>query len=292
MSRRGWILFIGLCIAWGVPYMFTRIAVREVTPQTLVFLRTLPAAILLAPIALRRGELRGLLRHWRWLAIYTAVEIAVPYFLLAHAQQRVTSSLTGLLVASVPLIAAVVYSRGSAHERYDWRRTTGLVIGFVGVAALIGLDIGAEDAAAVVEVFGAAFCFATGPFVVSRRLAGLPSLGVTVVSLILNSIVYAPTLVIWPPWPLSAPTIASVAVLSLVSTALALLLYFNLVREVGPSRTTIVTYVNPLVAVLLGVAVLGEPFTAGLAVGMPLVLIGSALATARSRGPRAPVPAP
>lgn len=284
MSRRGWLLFVALCIVWGIPYMFTRIAVREVAPPTLVFLRTLPAALLLIPFALHRRELRPLLAHWRWIVVYTAAELALPWLLLSHAQQRISSSLAGLLVASVPLIAAVLYGKAGGADVYDWRRKAGLIMGFAGVAALVGIDVGSSDPLAIVEVTVVALCFATGPYIVSRRLADVPILGVIAASLLLNALIYTPAVVLWPPASLSRETIVAVLVLSLVCTALAFLLFFNLVREVGPSRTTIVTYVNPLVAVLLGVVVLSEPFTLGIAVGMPLVLLGSALATAPSRG--------
>lgn len=284
MSRRGWLLFVALCIVWGIPYMFTRIAVREIAPPTLVFLRTLPAALLLIPFALHRRELRPLLAHWRWIVAYTAAELALPWLLLSHAQQRISSSLAGLLVASVPLIAAVLYGKTGGADVYDWRRKAGLIMGFAGVAALVGIDVGSSDPLAIVEVTVVALCFATGPYIVSRRLADVPILGVIAASLLLNALIYTPAVVLWPPASLSRETIVAVLVLSLVCTALAFLLFFNLVREVGPSRTTIVTYVNPLVAVLLGVVVLSEPFTLGIAVGMPLVLLGSALATAPSRG--------
>jgi len=284
VSRRGWLLFTALCVIWGIPYMFTRIAVREIAPPTLVFLRTLPAALLLMPFALHRRELRPLLAHWRWIVVYTAAELALPWLLLSHAQQRISSSLTGLLVASVPLIAAVLYGRAGGADVYDWRRRAGLIMGFAGVAALVGIDVGSSDPLAVVEVAAVALCFATGPYVVSRHLADVPILGVITASLLLNALIYAPAVALWPPASLSWETVAAVLVLSLVCTALAFTLFFNLVREVGPSRTTIVTYVNPLVAVLLGVMVLSEPFTLGIAVGMPLVLIGSALATAPSLG--------
>ena len=290
MSRRGWLLFVALCIVWGIPYMFTRIAVREIAPPTLVFLRTLPAALLLIPFALHRRELRPLLAHWRWIVVYTAVELALPWLLLSHAQQRISSSLAGLLVASVPLIAAVLYGKAGGADAYDWRRRAGLIMGFAGVAALVGIDVGSSDPLAVVEMAGVALCFATGPYVVSRRLADVPILGVIAASLLLNALIYAPAVALWPPTSLSRETIVAVLVLSLVCTALAFLLFFNLVREVGPSRTTIVTYVNPLVAVLLGVVVLSEPFTLGIAVGMPLVLLGSALATAPSPGGASPSP--
>ncbi len=293
MSRRGWALFIALCIIWGIPYLFTSIAVREIPPQTLVFLRALPAAVLLTPLALRRGQLRLAFSHWRWVAVYTLVEVSLPWLLLSHAQQRISSSLAGLLVASVPLIAAVLYRKGSGAELYDRRRTIGLIIGFAGVVALVGIDIGASDPLAVVEMAGVAVCFAIGPYVVDRHLCDLPTLGVITASLIMNAVLYAPAIALWPPQSLSPAAAGSVLTLSLVCTALAFLLFFDLVREVGPSRTTIVTYVNPLVAVLLGVIVLSEPFTLGIALGMPLVLLGSALATAPSlRTAPPPPPAP
>lgn len=285
MSRRGWILFVALCVLWGMPYMFTRIAVRQVEPATLVFLRTLPAALLLAPLAAHRRELGTLLLHWRWVAVYAIAQLALPWLLLSHAQQRMTSSLAGLMVASVPLIAALLYRTGSAADGYDWRRGAGLVLGFAGVAALVGFDIGASDPLAIAEMAGVALCWASGPYIVSRRLAGLPNLGVTTASLLLCSLIFLPAAVVWPPLPLSRVTAGAVLVLSLACTGLASVLYFGLVREVGPSRTTIVTYVNPLVAVLLGVAVLSEPFTIGIALGMPLVLVGSGLATAPTRPP-------
>lgn len=293
MSPRAWALFVALCIIWGIPYLFTRIAVEEIPPQTLVFLRALPAAVLLAPLALRAGRLRLAFTHWRWVAVYTLAQVTLPWLLLSHAQQRITSSLAGLLVATVPLIAAVLYRRAGGAELYDWRRGAGLIVGFAGVIALVGIDIGTSDPLAVIEVVGVAVCFATGPFIVDRHLCGLPVLGVITASLIMNTVLSAPTIAIWPPASLSWQTIAAVLVLSLVCTALAFLVFFALVRHAGPSRTTIVQYVNPLVAVLLGVALLGEPFTLGIAVGMPLVLLGSAVATAPTRrastaGPAAP----
>lgn len=292
MSRRGWLLFVALSIAWGIPFLFTRIAVREITPPTLVFLRTLPAALLLVPFALRRDELRPLLAHWRWVIAYTLAEVALPWLLMSHAEQRISSSLAGLLIAAVPLIAAVLYGRGTGADRFDARRVIGLALGFGGVAALIGIDVSSSDALGVLEMLGVALCFAVGPFIISRHLADLPILGVIAASLVLTAIAYAPAAVLWPPEALSPETVIAVIVLSLVCTALAFLLYFKLVREVGPSRTTIISYVAPLVAVLLGVVVLTEPFTLGIAVGTPLVLLGSALATAPSRAAPSSPPAP
>jgi drug/metabolite transporter (DMT)-like permease len=282
VSRKGWLLFIALCVIWGIPYLLIRVAVRELPPPALVFLRTAPAALLLVPLALRRGELRPLLARWHWVVAYTVVELALPWLLLSHAEQRLSSSLAGLLVATVPLIAAVLYRAVGAGEHFDARRLTGLFVGFAGVAALVGIDMTGTDPLAIAEVLVVALCYATGPLVVSRRLAGLPALGVITASLALTAVGYAPAGLRSMPASVSAETVGAVAALALVCTMLAFLLFFALIREVGPSRTTVITYVNPLVAVLLGVVILSEPLTLGIAVGMPLILLGSVLGTAPS----------
>jgi drug/metabolite transporter (DMT)-like permease len=282
LSRKGWLLFIALCVIWGIPYLLIRVAVRELSPPTLVFLRTAPAALLLLPLALRRGEVLPLLPRWRWVVAYTAVEITAPWLLLSRAEQHLSSSMAGLLVASVPLIAAVLYRATGSADRLDARRLAGLVIGFAGVAALVGIDTSSTDPLAVAEMAVVSLCYATGPFIISRRLAGLPSLGVVTASLLLTALGYAPAGLAYLPASVSAKAVAAVATLAVVCTALAFLLFFTLIREIGPSRSTVITYVNPLVAVLLGVVLLGEPFTVGIAVGMPLILLGSVLGTATS----------
>jgi drug/metabolite transporter (DMT)-like permease len=289
VSRKGWLLFVALCVIWGIPYLLIRVAVRELPPPALVFLRTAPAALLLVPLALHRGELRPLLARWRWVVVYTVIELAVPWLLLSHAEQRLSSSLAGLLVATVPLIAAVLYRAVGAGEHFDARRLTGLFIGFAGVAALVGIDVAGTDPLAVAEMLVVALCYATGPLIISRRLAGLPTLGVITASLALTAVGYAPAGLLSMPASVSAQTVGAVAPLALVCTVIAFLVFFALIREVGPSRSTVITYVNPLVAVLLGVIILSEPLTLGIAVGMPLILLGSVLGTAPSlRKARAP----
>lgn len=279
MSRKGWLLFISLCVIWGLPYLFIRVAVRELPPPALVFLRTAPAALLLLPFALRRGELRQILRSWPWVLLYTAVELCIPWLLLSHAEERISSSLAGLLIAMVPLIGAVLYRAFGVADHFDARRLTGLFIGFAGVAALVGLDIASSDVLGIAETVAVAFFYATGPLVISRKLTHLPAIGVITASLVVTAVLYSPAGIATMPSSLSAETIGSVAVLSVVCTVVAFLVFFALIREVGPSRSTVITYVNPLVAVMLGVALLGEPLTLGIAVGMPLILVGSVLAT-------------
>ena len=287
MSRRGWLLFIAMSVIWGTPYLLIRVAVRELSPATLVFARTLPAAILLIPVAAHRGHLRPLLRHWRWILAYTAVELALPWLFLSEAEQHLTSSTAGLLIATVPLIAVVLYRAVSpATERITRRRLLGLIVGFAGVAALVGIDLHGTDLLSVAEIAVPAVGYSLGPLIISRRLSDLPSLGVVSASVALTAIVYSPVALTHLPAHVTFEVVAAVTGLAFICTALAFLLFFELIAEVGPARSTVITYLNPAVAVLLGVVLLGETFTAGIAVGFPLIIVGSILATG-SRTPAA-----
>ena len=290
MTRRGLVLFAAMCVIWGIPYLMIRVAVRELTPATLVFLRTALAALLLLPIAAARGELRPLLRAWRPLLLYTAIEVAIPWVLLARAETKLTSSLTGLLIAAVPLVGAVVVTMTGDRERLGRRRWLGLMIGVVGVAAIVGLDLGSLDALALVEIALVAVCYAVGPIILARSLSDEPPLGVVAASLALTALVYLPfAAASWPSSHPSAHVVESVVGLAFVCTALAFLVFFALIAETGPVRATVITYVNPAVAAVLGVAVLNEELTRGMLVGFALVLSGCVLAT--GKGPEA-VPEP
>jgi drug/metabolite transporter (DMT)-like permease len=282
MSRRGWLLFSAMGLIWGVPYLFIKIAVGTLSPASLVFLRTFLAALLLLPVAAARGQLRPLLPAWRPLLLFTAVEVAAPWLLLASAEQRLSSSLTGLLLAGVPLVGAVL-GWISGSDRMGPRRIVGLLVGLVGVAALVGLDLTAGDVGAVLEMAGVAVGYAVGPFILARYLAGVPGLAVVAASLALTAAGYLPVALVQLPrqWP-AADVVISVLVLAVLCTAIGFLVFFALIGEVGPVRAMVITYVNPAVAVALGVAFLHEPFTAGIAVGFVLVLSGSVLATWRS----------
>jgi drug/metabolite transporter (DMT)-like permease len=282
MTRRGVLLFAAMCVIWGIPYLMIRVAVRELAPVTLVFLRTVIAALLLTPVAAYRNELRPLLGRWRPLLAYTAVEVAIPWVLLARAETKLTSSLTGLLIAAVPLVGALVVTLTGDRERLGARRWVGLLVGIGGVAALVGLDVGQVDALAVVELGLVAVGYAVGPIILSRTMADLPSFGVVAASLFLTALVYLPLAALrWPSKLPSAHVIESVLGLALVCTALAFLLFFALIAEVGPVRATVITYINPAVAAVLGVTLLSEHLTAGMLVGFALVLAGCVLATGR-----------
>ena len=288
MTRRGWLLFGALCVIWGIPYLLIKVAVRDISPATLVFLRTAVGTLLLLPISLGRGRLRPLLARWRPVVLYTAVEIAVPWFLLSDAERRLSSSLSGLLIAAVPLVGAALAVVSGGHERIDSRRVTGLVVGLAGVAALLGLDVTGGDVGAVAKMAVVVICYAIGPLIISRRLADLPSLQVVTVSLALCALGYAPFALGQLPAALPpGKVIAAVIILGVVCTSLAFLVFFQLISEVGPIRATVVTYFNPAVAVALGVMVLHEPFTLGTGIGFVLILVGARRAR-RIRRPTLP----
>jgi drug/metabolite transporter (DMT)-like permease len=304
MSKRGWLLFAAMSLIWGIPYLLIKVADEELTPATVVFLRTGIAALLLVPIAARRDLLRPLLVKWQWIVIYTVVEIAGPWLLLTHAETRLSSSLSGLLIAAVPLIGAIVLAglgtAGQAGDRHDDRldakRLLGLLVGLGGVGVLVGVDVSGSDAWAVVEIAVTAVGYALGPIIIARKLTDLPTLGVVAASLGLTAVGYAPVALTQLPSHVSGRVAWSVAGLALVCTALAFIVFFALIAEVGPARATVITYVNPAVALVLGVLLLDEDFTAGIAIGFPLILLGCFFATARNRRPQgeavAPEPAP
>jgi drug/metabolite transporter (DMT)-like permease len=287
MTRRGWLLFAAMGIIWGTPYLLIKVAVGDLTPAALVFLRTAIGAALLVPIAAMRGELRPLRALWKPLVLYSLVEVALPWFLLADAERHLSSSFTGLLIATVPLVGAVLAWRTRAEYRVDGRRLAGLLIGFAGVAALLGLNAQVRDFGAVGEVAMVSVCYAVGPVMIARRLSAVPAVGVVAVSLALTTLLYAPVGLAQMPNHLpSAAVLGSVIGLGVICTALAFVLFFALIAAVGPVRATVITYVNPAVALGLGLVLLGEPVTVGVIAGFALILLGSYLANSRDARPR------
>ena len=289
MNRRAALIFVTLGIAWGIPYLLIKVAVGELPPVTLVFARTGLAALVLLPIAMARGVVADTLRRWRPMAAYVVLEICVPWLFLSRAEQVLPSSTTGLLIAGVPVVATVLAVAGSritgeAHERLGAAGVTGLALGVAGVAALVGLDVGGSSLPAVAEVGIVVIGYALGPVIMARWLSDLSGLGVVAVSLTAAALSYLPFVLLGPGLPASVPSprvLASVAVLALVCTAAAFLLLFALVNEIGPVRSTAITYLNPAVAVVAGAFGLGEAVTVWTVAGFVLVLAGSYLVTRR-----------
>ena len=280
MSRRGWALFGAMSVIWGIPYLLIKVADGGVAVPVLVLARVGISAALLLPLALKQRQLGVLRPYWRWLAAFAAIEIITPWLLLSDAERKLPSSLSGLLIASVPIIVVVLGRLTGGTERLSGIRWAGLLAGLAGVALLAGPTAAGGDAWSITEVLLVAVCYAIGPLIASRKLDGLPPLGMNAVCQGLAAIVYAPLAAL--AWPSSVPSgqvLAALAALAVVCTASAFLLFFRLIAEVGPSRASVITYVNPAVAVILGVAVLGERFTPAMAGAFALILGGSVLAT-------------
>lgn len=286
MTPRAWWLFVLSSLIWGVPYLFIKIAVDSGVPPALVaWARVALAAALLVPLALRRGALRGLRGRGPAVAAYAACEIAAPFVLIAIGEQYISSSLTAILIATMPLFVALLAVRFSPAHKPTALQVLGLVGGLAGVVALLGIDVAGRPS----ELLGAALVlaatlgYALAPIIVSRRLADLDPLGPVAVSLAISTIALLPAVLVAPPQMLPSPgALWAIVVLGVVCTALGLVVFFKLIAEAGPSRASVITYVNPLVAVLLGVAVLGERLGAMSVAGLLLILGGSWLSTGQA----------
>jgi drug/metabolite transporter (DMT)-like permease len=293
MTRRGLVLFALMSVIWGIPYLFIRVAVAEITPATLVLARTAIAAAILLPIALARVDLRPVLARWPWVVAFAAIEIAIPWVALGSAEQHLSSSLTGLLIAGVPLVGTALALATGGADRLGRTGLLGLLIGLVGVAAILGGDYATSDPTALLQIGVVVVGYAVGPAILARRLGGLPTVGVMALSLALCAVVYLPIAAVqWPSVVPSTNVVVSVVILAVVCTAAAFLVFAALIDEIGPVRATVITYVNPAVAAVLGVLVLHETFTIPMGIGFALVILGSTLATRRSRVAQEPVPAP
>lgn len=285
MSRRGWVLFALMSVIWGVPYLMIKVAVEGVSVPVLVFVRTAVGAAVLLPMALRGGRSAGLRRHWRPLTAFAAIEIIVPWWLLTDAERQITSSMAGLLIAASPVIAVVVGRLTGDAERLGSRRWAGLAVGLAGVAVLAAPEMIGGSPWSIVEVLLVAVCYATAPFIAARRLADVPALPMTAACLAMAAVVYTPPAIMtWPEALPSVKVLAALAGLAVVCTALAFLVFFALIREVGASRALVFTYVNPAVAVAAGALLLGEPLTPSIIASFVLILGGSVLATMRPAG--------
>ncbi len=300
MSRRGWAMFAAMSVIWGLPYLLIKVAVGGVPVPVLVLARVAIGTALLLPIALRRRQLAAIRPVWPWLAVFALVEVIAPWFVLSEAERSISSSLTGLLIASVPIIVAVLSLLIGAGDRLSWVRWTGLLIGLGGVAMLVGPNVvgpGRGAAWPVAEVLFVALCYAIGPLIASRKLAEVPPLGMTAACLAVAAVVYAPLAAAdWPSAMPSAAVLLAIAGLAVVCTAAAFIIFFLLIAAAGPARASVITYINPAIAVTLGVLVLGERVTPVMLAAFATILAGSVLATrpaarTREREPEAGRPA-
>jgi drug/metabolite transporter (DMT)-like permease len=282
VSRKGWLLFAAMCVIWGIPYLLIKVADESVSVPVVVFSRTALGALVLLPAALRSGQFGALRRYWRPMVAFTALEMIGPWGLLSAAEKQIPSSLAGLLIAAVPMIGVMISRLTGGTEVLSPRRWTGLIIGLVGVAVLAGPHL-SGSAWPIAEVLLVTIGYASAPLIAARKLAEVPVLPMTTACLGLAALVYAPAAFLSLPSRLPpGRVLASLATLGVVCTACAFLVFLELIKEAGPSRAMVFTYINPAVAVAAGVALLGEPFTVTVAVSFALILAGCFLATGAS----------
>jgi drug/metabolite transporter (DMT)-like permease len=265
-----------------MPYFFIKLALVDLSPACVAWGRLALGAIVLVPLALHRGVLLPALRHRIAIIAFAVTELVIPFSLISIGEQWISSSMAGILVATVPMTVLLIAPLFGVKERIDARRVLGLLVGFVGVVVLVGIDTigGPEQWLGVACIFGAIIGYAVGPLIVQRYLADVDELGALSASLVVSSIILLPAALWTAPQSLpSALALTSIGALGVFCTALALLLYFYLINEAGAARASIVAYINPAIAALLGVLVLHEPFGLGLVAGLLLILGGSWLGT-------------
>lgn len=279
MNRPAWLLFIAVSFLWGIPYFLIKIAIDDLSPVLVVAGRTAIAAAVLIPVALMRGTLGSLRGHYRTVALIAAVHIIGPFLLITYGEQHITSSLTGILIAVEPVVIALLMSRTEPLNRM---RVAGLLVGFTGVVVLVGLDLGGDRYGLLGAgmVLLAALSYAWATILVQRRAAGIPPEALTVGTTVITTVVLAPfALLALPTEPVGADAWGALAVLGVFCTAVALLAFYHLIALAGSNKAGLVTYVNPVVAVLLGVILLNEPIGVGTIAGFALVVAGCWLST-------------
>ena len=292
MSRRAWILLLILAAIWGASYLFIAIALDDFSPAMVVATRCGLAALVLAPIAWRAGALAGLRDSIGALFALALVQVAAPFLLISAGQTEIASSLAGILVASAPIFTAILAVWIDHSERLHGRGVVGVMIGIVGVGVLLGVDLGSDSAQLLggLAVVLASLGYAIGGFMLKRRFSGLRPIGVVVGTMAASAILSAPLALATPPDAVGLDTLAAIAALGAGGTGIAFVIYYTLNAEVGPTRTSLVAYIAPGFAVLYGVALRGEDFSVGTALGLILIVGGSWLA-ANSR-PKAIVARP
>jgi drug/metabolite transporter (DMT)-like permease len=283
MSRRAWGAFAAVSVLWGLPYLFIKIADDGgMSPLVLAWSRVVLGAAILLGVAWRAGTLPSLRGRAAWLAAFAVAEIAIPFPMIAAGEQHVASSTAAIVIATTPLLIALLSLRFEPAERLERRRLFGLLVGLVGVAALVGLDVSGDggELLGVGAVLIAACGYATGPLILKRKLAGLDPTATMGACLAIAAAILTPFAAL--DLPSAAPSggaFASVVVLGLFCTALALVLMAILINAAGPARASVITYINPVIALGLGIVFLGEDPGAGALVGLALILVGSWLST-------------
>jgi len=290
MSRKGFLLFLAASVAWGVPYFFIRIAAEEFSPSMIIFARTILGAAVLIPLAIKRDSLRPALKAWKYVLAFAVIEMMIPWLALTTAESgnpvHISSGLAGLLIGTVPFFSLFLgYFYMGDKSVFHPKTIFGLVTGFVGLFLLVGIDAfqGHIELFWVGVVIVGAIGYAIAPAIVAKYASHVPSEGVISISMVLVAAVYAIPAFTQPfqPGVVEATSDGWVAliILGVVCSAIAFVVFFALIKEIGSTRATLITYPNTLIAILLGVLFLQEPLTTGMMLGIPLVILGSYFAT-------------
>ncbi len=272
-----------MAVLWGIPYLLIRVAVRQLDPGVLVLFRTGPAALLLMPVVTRQRAWPALIRNLRWITIFGVVEFGVPWYLMSTSERHINSSLTSLIICAVPLFSVVASRFTRSHEPIGVRRLVGLLTGAVGVTLLVGLGLRGGSLTWIGLMLLVCVGYAIGPIILATKLQSVPGPAIVCGAASVVALGWLPYDVFHWPSRVSAETWMSVGVLSVFCTAGAFLVFFELIKEAGSNRSVVVVYSNTALAVLLGVVGLHEPFTFGIALGFPLIVLGSYLATGVAR---------
>jgi drug/metabolite transporter (DMT)-like permease len=285
MSRRNLILFLLAGFLWGIPYLFIRVAVdpdNGFSPAIVVFIRVFIGALILIPISIYDKSLFVAIKGWKYIAVYALFEMVIPWILIGTAEQSISSGLAGLLVASVPIFSTIIASMYGDKSVWHPRRLFGMAIGFLGVFLLVGIEsfTGSSDPIAIFMILGASVGYAYAVIYITRKMPGVSGVAINAIAMAMTALFYSPALfLLWPDHQISLSATYSVIALGIFSTGIAFAVFFTVMAEIGPTRASLVTYMNTAFAVVLGVLILSEPLTIGIIVGLPLVLIGSFLAS-------------
>jgi len=285
MSRRNWFLFFFVGFIWGIPYLLIKVAVEDLSPPVIVFARVAIGAAILIPIAMKRGSLMPAIKAWKYVIPYAIGEMVGPWFLITAAEQNMTSGLTGLLVATVPIWTTIIASMHGDKTVWQAKRLLGIFVGFVGIVLVVGIESfsGRQSIVAIAMVIIASIGYAWAVTMITTKVPHIEPISINGVAMVFTAIVYLPFALIYAPDKApSMEALGSVLVLGLFPTAMAFILFFQLIKDIGTARGSLVTYLNTAFAVILGVVILSEPFTLGIAIGLPLVLIGSYFASRKT----------
>lgn len=288
MSRKGWALFALVGLLWGVPYLFMKVAVEELSTPVIVFARLAIGALLLIPIALYEKSIRPALKYWPYILFYSVLEMVIPWYLITTAQRDLSSGLVALLVSTVPIWATLFAHHSGDSTAAHRTRIFGIAMGLIGVALLVGIESlnDFDSAIAIAMVLVASISYAWAVNMITRRAPQISGVAINGLSMLIALIFFAPFAAFnLPTTSPSLEAISATAALGIFSTGLAFWIFFMVLKEIGPARASLVVYPNTAVAVILGIIILNEKLTLAITIGLPLVLVGSYFASKKSETP-------